>query len=153
MPKGAEEEQSILTPHSQPRERQSLKAVEFLWLHWLSFPIPQLWAWSVRRWHLFCPDAKGEGCGGEGLASSGWLLWDCRGMYWRACEVLGAWCWGFASRGWEGQLGAAVVILFSPWLCNRWLEVKSGPPWRCSTNSSLSVQKCWLPLESVAFSF
>ena len=58
---------SILTPHYQPRERQSLKAVEFLWLHWLSFPIPQLWAWSVRRWHLFCPDAEGEGCGGEGL--------------------------------------------------------------------------------------
>lgn len=29
----AEEEQSILTPHSQPRERQSLKTVEFLWLY------------------------------------------------------------------------------------------------------------------------
>ena len=67
MPTAAEEEQSILTPHSQPRERQSLKAVEFQGLYWLSFLIPHLRAWSVRRLHLFCPDAKGEGWGGEGL--------------------------------------------------------------------------------------
>lgn len=34
------EKQSILTPHRQPREVQSLKIVEFQGLYQLSFPIP-----------------------------------------------------------------------------------------------------------------
>ena len=61
----------MLIPHRQWRERQSLKTVERLCLYQLPFAIPQLLPWSLRRWHLFCPDAKGEGCVGEGLVSSG----------------------------------------------------------------------------------
>jgi len=47
--------------------------------------------------------------GGEERAS-GWLHWDCRGMRWRACEVLQAWCWDFPPGG---QLGIAVLSQFS----------------------------------------
>ena len=96
----AEKGQSILAPHRQTREMQSLKTVEFQGLYWLSFSHPSsLGLEREKVASLFCPDAEGEGCGGEGLASSGWLNWDCRGVRWRACEVLGAWCWGFTSGG------------------------------------------------------
>ena len=73
----AEEEQSMLTLRRQPRQMQSLKTVEFQGLYRLSFPIPQLWPWSVRRLHLFSALMSKEK--GVEERASGWPNWDCRG--------------------------------------------------------------------------
>lgn len=74
----AEKRQSILTSRKQPRYAIIKKQLTFKGS--ISFPFPpSLLHLSMRGWHLFCPDPKGERWGREGLASSG-PYWDCKGF-------------------------------------------------------------------------